>query len=181
MDDFGEQKGREEAERSLGSLRSPQLDVEAVAAMVVDTALQLHRDLGPGLLESVYEALLARMLAQRGLKVERQRSVPICYRGMELDEGFRLDLLVDDQLVIELKSTEQIHPVHSKQVLTYLRLMGLPLGLLINFGAPLLKEGIKRIVNHHSNFSSSRLRLHRSDEQIEASNQPITPDEIKPL
>jgi len=134
-------------------------DVEEVSAIVVDTALQLHRDLGPGLLESVYEAVLATILVQKGLLVERQKAIPIRYQGVELDEGFRLDLLVDDQLIIELKSVETLHPVHPKQVLTYLRLMNLPLGLLINFGAPLLKDGLKRIVNNHKNFASSRLRV----------------------
>jgi GxxExxY protein len=140
-------------------------DVEQVAAMVVDAALQLHRDLGPGLLESVYEAVLAKMLEQRGLSVERQKPVPIQYQGVSLDEGFRLDLLVDGQLIVELKSVENIHPVHPKQLLTYLRLMNLPLGLLINFGAPLLKEGLQRVVNKHSNFASSRLRVHQQEAQ----------------
>ena len=86
-------------------------DIEEVSAIVVDTALQLHRDLGPGLLESVYEAVLAKLLEQRGLVIERQKSVPVHYQGIDLDEGFRLDLLVDGQLVIELKSVETIHPV----------------------------------------------------------------------
>lgn len=134
-------------------------DVEEVSSIVVDTALQLHRDLGPGLLESVYEVVLAKLLEQRGLSVERQKPVPIRYQDIALDEGFRLDLLVDNQLVIELKSVESIHPVHPKQLLTYLRLMNLPLGLLINFGAPLLRDGLKRVVNHHTNFASSRLRV----------------------
>jgi GxxExxY protein len=139
-------------------------DIEEVAAIVVDAALQLHRDLGPGLLESVYEAVLARILEQRGLLVEKQKPVPIRYQGISLDEGFRLDLLVDDQLIVELKSVENIHPVHPKQLLTYLRLMNLPLGLLINFGAPLLKDGLKRVVNKHTNFASSRLRVHQQNE-----------------
>lgn len=136
-------------------------DVEEISAIVVDTALQLHRDLGPGLLESVYEAVLAKLLEQRGLSVERQKSVPFNYQGIELNEGFRLDLLVDNQLIVELKSVESIHPVHPKQLLTYLRLMNLPLGLLINFGSPLLKDGLKRIVNNHTNFASSRLRVNK--------------------
>jgi len=138
-------------------------DIEEVAAIVVDVALQLHRDLGPGLLESVYEAVLAKMLEQRDLLVERQKPVPIRYQGIELDEGFRLDLLVDGQLIVELKSVENIHPVHPKQLLTYLRLMNLPLGLLINFGAPLLKDGLQRVVNKHTNFASSRLRVHQQE------------------
>lgn len=131
-------------------------DVEEVAAIVVDAALQLHRDLGPGLLESVYEAVLAKILEQRGLLVERQKPVSIQYQGISLDEGFRLDLLVDGQLIVELKSVENIHPVHPKQLLTYLRLMNLPLGLLINFGAPLLKNGLQRVVNKHSKDYGSR-------------------------
>jgi len=137
------------------------LDIEEVAAIVVDAALQLHRDLGPGLLESVYEAVLAGMLARRGLLIERQKPVPILYQGIRFDEGFRLDLLVDGRLIVELKSVENIHPVHPKQLLTYLRLMDLPLGLLINFGAPLLKSGLQRVVNNHTNTASSRLRIHQ--------------------
>ena len=136
-------------------------DIEEVAAVVVDTALQLHRDLGPGLLESVYEAILAKMLQKRGLPVERQMPVPVRYQDIQVDEGFRLDLLVDGQLVVELKSVENIHPVHPKQLLTYLRLMNLPLGLLINFGSALLKDGLQRVVNNHTNFASSRLRVHQ--------------------
>lgn len=132
------------------------MDVEEISAIVVDTALKLHRDLGPGLLESVYESVLSKMLEQRGLLVERQKPIPIRYQGVELDEGFRLDLLVNGQLIVELKSVENIHPVHPKQLLTYLRLMNLPLGLLINFGAPLLKDGLKRIVNNHKFDYSSR-------------------------
>lgn len=124
--------------------------------MVIDIELQLHRDLGPGLLESVYEVVLAKMLKQRGLSVERQKPVPIHYQGVSLDEGFRLDLLVDGQLIVELRSVKNIRPVHPKQLLTYPRLMNLPLGLLINFGSPLLKDGLQRVVNKHTNFAPSR-------------------------
>jgi iron complex transport system substrate-binding protein len=97
-----------------------------------------------------------RYWGERGLSVERQKPVPIQYQGVSLDEGFRLDLLVNGQLIVELKSVENIHPVHPKQLLTYLRLMNLPLGLLINFGAPLLKNGLKRVVNNHSEDFVSR-------------------------
>ena len=142
----------------------PRRDVEEIAGIVVDTALQLHKDLGPGLLESVYEAVLASLLEERGLMVDRQKMVPIHYREIKLNEGFRLDLLVDNQLIVELKSVEEMHAVHPKQLLTYLRLMDLPLGLLINFGAPLLKDGLKRVVNNHKNFASSRLRVHKKKE-----------------
>ena len=132
------------------------MNVEEVSSVVVDTAFHLHRDLGPGLLESVYEAVLARMLEERGLRVERQVSVAFDFNGMHFDEGLRVDLLVDGCLVIELKSVEKLAPVHAKQLLTYLRLLNLPVGLLINFGAATFKEGIRRIVNKHQDFVSSR-------------------------
>jgi iron complex transport system substrate-binding protein len=135
--------------------------IEEVAGAVVDAALELHRDLGPGLLESAYEAILARMLVQRGLIVERQKAVPIHFRDIVLDECFRMDLFVEHQLVVELKSVENLHPVHSKQLLTYLRLMKMPLGILINFGSALLKDGLHRVVNSHTDFAASRLRVHR--------------------
>ena len=138
----------------------PQWDVEQVATIVVTMAFMLHQEIGPGLLESVYEAILASMLAGQGLLVERQKPVTIFYRGLVLDEGFRLDLLIDGQLIVELKSVEKLLPVHPKQLLTYLRLMNLPLGLLINFGAPLLKDGLKRVVNNHHKSASSQLRIH---------------------
>jgi iron complex transport system substrate-binding protein len=127
--------------------------------VVVDTAFHLHKNLGPGLLESVYEAILAKQLQDRGLRVARQLPVPIEFEGLSLDEGFRADLVINERLVIELKSVEYIAPVHPKQLLTYLRLMRLPLGLLINFGSATFKEGIKRIVNNHHDFAASRLRV----------------------
>lgn len=132
------------------------MNAEEASAVVVDAAFQLHRDLGPGLLESVYEAVLARMLAERGLAIERQKSLPFSFHGMHFDEGLRLDLLVEGCLVIELKSVESFAPVHAKQLLTYLRLSQLSLGLLINFGAATFKEGVRRIVYHHQDFAASR-------------------------
>lgn len=138
------------------------MNAEEASAVVVDAAFQLHRDLGPGLLESVYEAVLARMLAERGLTVERQKSLPFSFHGMHFDEGLRLDLLVEGRLVIELKSVESFAPVHAKQLLTYLRLSQLSLGLLINFGAATFKEGVRRIVYHHQDFASSRLRVNQT-------------------
>jgi iron complex transport system substrate-binding protein len=122
-------------------------DTNAITGEIVDAAYGIHRRLGPGLLESVYEALLARILSERGLAVERQKPVPFEFEGLRLDEGFRVDLLVEERVVVELKSAERTNPVHAKQVLTYLRLMNLPVGLLINFGAPTLKEGLKRVIN----------------------------------
>ena len=137
------------------------LNVEELSAVVVDTAFHLYRDLGPGLLESVYEAILAKLLRDRGMAVVRQQPVPIEFAGLRLDEGFRADLMVEDALVIELKSVEQFAPVHAKQLLTHLRLMHLPLGLLINFGAATFKEGVKRVVNDHRDFAGSRLRVNQ--------------------
>lgn len=117
-----------------------------IAAKVMDAAFIIHRELGPGLLESVYEVILAKMLSEE-LLVERQMPVPICFQGVCFDEGFRADLVVGKKVIIELKSVERLQPVHSKQLLTYLRLTGYRLGLLINFGENLLKDGLKRIAN----------------------------------
>ena len=117
------------------------------AREIVDAALAVHKGLGPGLLESVYETALYHELVKRGLPVHRQVPVTFLYDGQRYDEGFRIDLLVADCVIIELKSVEQVHPVHKKQLLTYLRLSEKRLGLLINFNSVLLKEGILRIVN----------------------------------
>lgn len=135
------------------------MDIEALATIAVDCGFKLHERLGPGLLESVYEAVLAQSLAKRGLLVERQKPVPIRLDGLIIDEGFRADLLIEGRLLIELKSVERMAPVHGKQVLTYLRLMDLPLGLLMNFGAATFREGIKRIANNHDATASARLTI----------------------
>ncbi len=137
-------------------------DLEDLSAIVVDTAFHIHRELGPGLLESVYETVLARSLERRNLTVERQKNIGFTFDGMEFNDGLRVDLLVNGALVVELKSVESLAPVHHKQLLTYLRLLHQPLGLLINFGAATFKEGIKRIVNDHTNFASSRLRVNQN-------------------
>lgn len=118
-----------------------------IARLVVDTAYHVHTKLGPGLLESVYEVVLAHEIEKSGLAVERQVSVPIQYDGLAFDEGFRADMVVEDSVILELKSGESVAPVHKKQLLTYLRLTDKKLGLLLNFGAPLIKTGIFRIVN----------------------------------
>ena len=118
-----------------------------ISGQIVDAAFKIHTTLGPGLLEGVYEAVLARELARRGLEVRRQVPTPIRYEDLEFDEGFRADLIVEDCIVVELKSVEQLAPVHAKQTLTYCRLLDYRLGLLINFGAPRIKDGIKRIIN----------------------------------
>lgn len=138
-----------------------QHNIEELSVVVVDAAYHIHCELGPGLLESVYETVLANALAQRGLSVERQKIVTFEYDGITFDDGLRLDLLVNNKLVVEVKSVEKFAQVHPKQLLTYLRLLHLPLGLLINFGAPTFKEGCKRIVNNHENLSSSRLQINQ--------------------
>jgi GxxExxY protein len=124
-------------------------DVERLARIAVDCGLRVHRDLGPGLLESVYEAVMAASLLRAGLAVERQKPIAIEFDGMILGEGFRIDLLVEGQLLIEVKSVERLAPVHSKQLLTYLRLSGCPLRLLMNFGAATFREGVRRIANNY--------------------------------
>ena len=121
-----------------------------IAKVVVDAAYRVHVTLGPGLLESVYELALSHEMGKRGLKVERQVSVPIEYDGIQFDEGFRIDLFVERKVVVELKSVEKVLPVHKKQILTYIRLTDTRLGLLINFEAPLIKDGITRMVNNLS-------------------------------
>ncbi len=118
-----------------------------IAKEIVDAAFKVHTVLGPGLLESVYEAVLAYELEKRGMRVARQLALPVVYETVKLDEGFRADLVVEDKVIVEMKSVETLAPVHKKQLLTYLRLSGCKLGLLINFGAPYIKDGIKRIIN----------------------------------
>jgi GxxExxY protein len=123
--------------------------VEQLAAIAVDCALRVHKALGPGLLEKVYEAVLADCLANRGLRVERQKPVDVVFEGRMIRDGFTIDLLVNGQLIIELKSVERLAPIHGKQLLTYLRLARLPLGLLMNFGAETLREGLRRVANNY--------------------------------
>jgi GxxExxY protein len=147
---------KEEAEPILDPARSTMVkgrqyesvpaDIEAVAKEVVDAAYNVHKVLGPGLLESVYEACLQHELRKRGLKVEAQVPVPVVYDGLRLDAGLRLDLLVEGKLIVEIKSVERMNPVYDAQLLTYLKLTGLRLGLLINFNVSVIKQGIRRIV-----------------------------------
>ena len=118
-----------------------------IAAAVVDAALKIHKTLGPGLLESVYQSTLSFELTKRGLRVVQQLGLPVFYEECKLDLGYRIDLLVDEKVIIEIKSVEALAPVHRKQVETYLRLMNLRLGLLINFNVELIKNGIHRVVN----------------------------------
>lgn len=124
-------------------------DVEALAKVAIDCGFKLHKGLGPGLLESVYEILLFEALKDRGLFVEVQKVIPISYNGRVLEQGFRADVLIERCLLIEIKSTEKHAAVHAKQVLTYLRLMKLPLGLLMNFGMETFRDGVKRLANDY--------------------------------
>jgi len=118
-----------------------------IGTVIIDCAIHLHQALGPGLLESVYEVTLVRQLEKRGLSVQRQVPVPIEFDGERFEEGFRADLVVEGMVIVELKSVEKANPAHKKQLLTYLRLTGMKLGYLLNFGKSLMKEGITRIIN----------------------------------
>jgi GxxExxY protein len=121
--------------------------IDALTETIIGAAIEVHRTLGPGLLESVYLACLLHGLALRGLHCRAEVAIPVEFKGVKLDCGYRLDLLVEDTIVVELKAVEKLLPVHQAQVITYLKLTGKPVGLLINFNVPLLKEGIKRLYN----------------------------------
>jgi len=123
------------------------MDENAIAKEIVDAAFRIHTTLGPGLLESVYNTVLAHELSRRGLHTVQQQPIPVVYENMRIDAGFRADLEVEDKVIVEIKSVEVIAPVHKKQLLTYLRLADKRLGLLINFNVALIKDGITRIVN----------------------------------
>jgi GxxExxY protein len=122
--------------------------IDRIAKEVVDAAFKVHSSLGPGLLESAYETCLAHELTKRGQRVERQKAQPVIYDGLEIEVGYRLDLLVEDLIIIELKSVEQLAPIHQAQLLTYLKLSSKQLGFLMNFNVPMIKDGIRRIANH---------------------------------
>lgn len=121
-------------------------ELDQIARQVVDASFKVHTNLGPGLLESVYEICLAHELEKKGLRVERQVALPLVYESLRMDAGFRLDLLVEGRLIVEVKAVEVVLPVHISQVLTYLKLSGNRLGFLINFNVALIKDGIKRLV-----------------------------------
>jgi GxxExxY protein len=122
------------------------VEINRVTGTVIGAAIEVHRALGPGLLESAYEECLCRELSLRKIPFERQRSLPVKYKGVSLDCGYRLDLLVADQVVVEVKAVEKLLPIHEAQLLTYLRLGGWKAGLLLNFNVPALKRGIRRLV-----------------------------------
>ncbi|HEU4651268.1 MAG TPA: GxxExxY protein, partial [Croceibacterium sp.] len=141
------------------------VEIDDLSGVVVNAAVGIHRELGPGLLESVYEMVLAGTLARKGLKVDRQRPIDVVYDGVRYHAAFRIDLFVEDKLVVEIKSVEQLAPVHGKQLLTYLRLSHQPVGLLLNFSGATMKEGIRRVVNDYrqrrDSSASPRLRVNQ--------------------
>ena len=125
------------------------MEIDAITGAIVDASIRIHRRFGPGLLESLYEAILTCDLRRRGLRVERQRLIAFSYDGIDIEHAFRADLLVEECVIVEVKSLEHVVPVHSKQLLTYLRLTNLRVGLLLNFGAEVMKDGIDRVVNNY--------------------------------
>jgi GxxExxY protein len=136
-------------------------DIDAVTGDVVDLALRIHRELGPGLLESVYETVLAGKLTETGYMVDRQKPIDIEFEGARFEAAFRADLMVDGRLLIEIKCVDSLNRAHMKQLQTYLRLTRQPVGLLINFAGATLKEGLRRVVNDHIPSASPRLRVNR--------------------
>ena len=126
---------------------------------IIGAAIEVHKAVGPGLLESAYEQCLAREMDLRGLKFERQVALPVAYKGVRLDCGYRLDFVVENAVVLELKAVDALHPIHEAQVLTYLRLGGWTVGLLINFNVPFLRDGVKRIVFNYKDVSASSAPL----------------------
>ena len=142
------QRTRRQVKETLAkALRTQSMDENQLGRIVVDVAIAVHRGLGPGLLETVYEVVLAKELQERGLAVERQIPIPIEYGGFRFDEGFRADIVVEEKVILELKSIETINNAHKKQLLTYLKVTGMKLGYLLNFGEALMKDGIIRIFN----------------------------------
>jgi iron complex transport system substrate-binding protein len=135
-------KGRQDA-------KEPQMDIEQTVKDVLNVAFAIHSEFGPGMFESTYQLILARELIKMGHQVETEKVLSFSYKGEIYADAYRIDLMIDNELIVELKSTEQMHPVYSKQVLTYLKLSGKKLGLVLNFGVTHLKDGIVRLVNHY--------------------------------
>jgi hypothetical protein len=142
--------------------------LDDVTADIVDAALKIHRKIGPGLLESVYERILAAELSRRGLEVERQKSIEFDFDGLHFARGFRLDLLVEARVAVEIKAVESLKQIHRAQLLTYLRLIGCPVGLLVNFGDLTLRNGLVRVVNSLPPSLSHRLEVNRPDPSVRA-------------
>jgi iron complex transport system substrate-binding protein len=144
-------------------MAEPDAQLDSVARQIVDTAFRLHRDIGPGLLESAYETLLSAKLTAIGFSVERQVSIDAVVDDIHLASAFRLDLLVNRSVVIEIKSVEKTLPIHAKQLQTYLRLGGFPLGFVINFGTAMFKDGIRRLINSDALLAPSPLGANQKD------------------
>ena len=138
---------RQDAKAPSTPRNSKNNEEDRIAAAIVDSAIAIHRDLGPGLLESVYEVLLANKLERRGLSVSRQQKIPLRYEGIAFAEAFRADLIINRKVIVEIKTVERLNNAHRKQLLTYLKLTGLRLGILLNFSEALMKDGITRIAN----------------------------------
>jgi len=138
------------------------LEIDEITGAVIDAAVHVHRRLGPGLLESLYEAVLACELGRRGLRTDRQRLIRFSYDGMEVVDAFRADLIVEDCVILEVKSQDRLALVHTKQLLTYLRLTDLRVGLVLNFGGETMKEGMKRVVNNYTAASPTSLRINQA-------------------
>lgn len=126
------------------------MNLDELTSAIIGSAIEIHRELGPGLFESAYEACLTYDLQQKEFQIERQKALPIVYRGIQLDEAYRLDVVVENAVILELKSVESLLPIHTAQLLSYLKLSGMHVGLLINFNVPVLKDGIKRVVNEYT-------------------------------
>jgi GxxExxY protein len=137
---------RQTAENAEGAEKNQ--GVNQLTKTIIGAAIRVHRELGPGLLESAYEAALAFELSNQGLKVVRQKPVPVIYRGQDVGDGYRMDLLVEDQVIVELKTVDRLAPIHEAQLLSYLKLADRRVGLLINFHVHRLTDGVKRMVNH---------------------------------
>jgi GxxExxY protein len=144
--------------------------------LIIGAAIEIHRTLGPGLLESVYEECLAKEFSLRGIPYERQKPIPLIYKDLKFECGYRLDFLVSRRVVVELKSIEAIAPIHESVMLTYLRLSGSPLGLLINFNVPILKDGIRRYVWHYNEKDNAETQSgaeFRREEMPDLLNEPV--------
>jgi GxxExxY protein len=141
-------------------------DLERISADVLHAAFEIHKDFGLGLLESVYEIILSETLKEKGYKIECQKPIGIHYKNIHITSAFRADILVNSCFLIEIKSVDSLNAVHGKQLLTYLKLMNLPIGLLINFGGATIKGNVKRVVQGDHNFVSSRLRVNQLNEGI---------------
>jgi len=150
-------------------------DLDVITDAIIYEAIQIHRNLGPGLLESVYEAVLARALEKRGFRVERQVAIRFEYDGIVFEQGFRSDLVVEHQVIVELKSVERIAPVYSKKLLTYLRLSDKRVGLLLNFGGNTLADGLRRVVNNLAPSAAPRLRVNQTAFQPPAALRTESP------